>query len=634
MLRLLLILFVFSSAQPLFAWHTGDSSKVLALNAEAFELAYNQTALAKQKGFLALHIARAIGFTFGEAQANSRLGIVYDVEGKYDSALHYYKRSLAIHVKNGNKKGQGAALCNLGLLHLNRNRYSEALSSLHAAIKPLEEVNAYQFLGNCYNNIGMLYNELDNFKRAQDNFKLAISYYDRVNNVYQKANAISNLSMAFSDMGKTDSAIILLAQSIAIFEREEDFYNLAKDYNNLGILYESIGQSDASEKAYMQSVNNALKAEHWAGLADTYMNLATFYNLRNDRNKSNVFTRKAYKLAGQIESPKLKADIFYNYARICMREGDHKLAGTLLIRSKILKDSIFKSEISGKIANQEARFGLERKENENKQLKQKNRIQELEIRNKQNEIRSRQLTVMGVSGLSILSLAMTFIYLKRRYTIQKLKAENAHRKEQHKQRIDISHELHDNVGAQLSYIVSTLDILKGKLPEETRINALSDMSKQAIVTLRETVWALNNERITVTGFADKFKAYAMKMIENRSDVSLVFHEAIENDNTILPNTALHLFRICQEAFSNVLKHSGADQIEVLLSADAKAAFCFRMEDNGCGFDAEQDQKPGHYGLANMRSRAMEAGAKLQFTAPGNRGSICTLTLSKIPHMHD
>ena len=634
MLRTFLILVILLSARSVCAWHAGDSSKVLALNAEAFELAYNQNALAKQKGFLALDIARAIGFTFGEAQANSRLGIVYDVEGKYDSALLYYRQSLNIHKKNGNKKGEGAALCNIGLLHLNRNRYLEALSTLHAAIKPLEAVNAFQFLGNCYNNIGMLYNELDNYKRAQDNFKLAIAYYDRVNNVYQKANAISNLSMAYSDMGKTDSAILLSAQAIAIYKSESDFYNLAKDYNNLGILYETLKQPEAAEEAYLKSAAYALKAEHWAGLADTYMNLATLYNLQNKDHKSNIYTRMAYKLTGQIESPKLKADIFYSYARICMREGEHKLAGTLLIRSKILKDSIFKSEISGKIANQEARFGMERKENENKQLKQKNRIQELEILNKQNEIHSRQITVLGVSGLSILSLAMTFIYLKRRYTIQKLKAENAHRKEQHKQRLDISHELHDNVGAQLSYIVSTLDILKGKLPEETRINALSDMSKQAIVTLRETVWALNNERISVTGFADKFKAYAMKMIENRSDVSLVFHEAIENDNTILPNTALHLFRICQEAFSNVLKHSGANQIEVHLSADANAAFYFRMEDNGCGFDAEQDQKPGHYGIANMRSRAQEAGAKLMFTESANGGSICTLTLSKIPHMHD
>ena len=634
MLRLFLILLSFLFARPVFAWHAGDSSKVLALNAEAFELAYNQTALAKQKGFLALHIAKAIGFTFGEAQANSRLGIVYDVEGKYDSALHYYTRSLAIHTKNGNKKGMGAALCNIGLLHLNKNRYIEALSTLHAAIKPLEEVNAYQFLGNCYNNIGMLYNELDNFKRAQDNFKLAISYYDRVDNVYQKANAISNLSMAYSDMGKTDSAILLMDQAIAIYISESDFYNLAKDYNNLGILYETIKKPEAAEQAYLKSAKYALSAEHWAGLADTYMNMATLYNLQNKDHKSNIYTRMAYKLSGQIESPKLKADIFYNYARICMREGEHKLAGSLLIRSKILKDSIFKSEISGKIANQEARFGLERKENENKQLKQKNRIQELEIMNKQNEIRSRQITVMGVSGLSILSLALTFIYLKRRYTIQKMKAENAHRNEQHKQRIDISHELHDNVGAQLSYIVSTLDILKEKLPEETRINALSDMSKQAIVTLRETVWALNNERITVTGFADKFKAYAMKMLENRDNVRLVFHEAIENDNTILPNTALHLFRICQEAFSNVMKHSGADQIDVRINADVNTAFCFRMEDNGCGFDAEQDQKPGHYGLANMRSRALETGAKLLFNARENGGSICTLTLSKIPHMHD
>lgn len=611
-----------------YAWQLKDSSKVLDLNKEVFDMVYNHSALAKQKGFLSLEIAKKIGFLFGEAQANGRLGVVYDVEGKYDSSLYFYKRSLFLYKKGGYKKGEGATLCNLGLLQLNRNNYFEALQYLHAAIKPLESVNELLFLGNCYNNIGLLHYELDNYPKAEANFRLAVSYYDKVNNVYQKAKAIGNLAMLYSDIGKKDSSIILEYEAVRIFEKEEDYYNLAKSFNNIGILLHETGKGPEAEKAFLNSVKFAIRSGHNAGLADTYINLATYYNESGDKTKSNLYTKLAYYLAEQIESPKLKADIYYYYARICVKEGNHKLASKLLISSKMIRDSIFKNEIAAKIASQEARFGLERKENENRALKQKNRIQELEIINKQNKIRSRQILIGGIAALSILLLIFTVYYLRRRFAMQRLRDDNIHRNEQHKQRVHISHELHDNVGAQLSYIVSNLDILQESNPGDPRVKSVSEMSRQAIVTLRETVWALNNESISLTGFTDKFKQYIHKIMEYNENISYTFEDDISIDHTLQPMQALNLFRISQEAFSNAVRHSEASNIRVYISADKDYVTILDITDNGTGFDQEKAEEKGHYGLHTMRSRAGEMGAEFDIKSRIGHGSTVTIKLSK------
>ena len=607
--------------------HLGDTSKVLALNKESFDLVYNQTELAKKKAFQALQLAKSIPYPFGEAQAYSRIGIVFDVLGKYDSALYYYQRSLKVHVLAKNKKGQGAALCNIGLLYLNLNQYQEALSNLHAAIKPLEEVKAYLFLGNCYNNIGLLYNELDNFERALSNYKLALFYYEQLGEVYQKANVISNMAIVYSDFHQADKAIKMELEAIELFRQENDFYNLGKNYNNLAIQYKSLNRKSEAEKAFLESIGYAIKAENISGLADTYMHLATFYSNLGQPAKSAQYTKWAYPLSRQIESPKTKADIFYNYSRICYAEGKYRLASDLLLESSNLKDSIFKSETTEKIALQEARFGLERKENENKQLKQKNRIQNLELTNKLNEIKIRKASIYLLIGFSGLLILLTVVYLKRRYTLQKLRDKTAHQDEQHKQRIHISHELHDNAGAQLTYIVSNLAILEENEPNNVRIKSISDMSKQAILTLRDTVWALNNDTINISVFSDKVKQYCSKITEFESNFSVHIHEKIEEEYTLKPLQALNLFRIFQEAFGNACKHAEASHIDVTIEADKAHQFAIKISDNGKGFNPTEAKKKGHYGMDSMQIRANELDAQLHINSNENQGSSVGIYLN-------
>ncbi len=134
------------------------------------------------------------------------------------------------------------------------------------------------------------------------------------------------------------------------------------------------------------------------------------------------------------------------------------------------------------------------------------------------------------------------------------------------------------------------------------------MSKQAILTLRETVWALNNETVTTEAFADKFKQYALKMLDFNSDIKCEFSEDIQHSKVLNPLQALNLFRICQEAFSNAIKHSGASQLHIKFYNDDTSIFNFRINDNGHGFNTEDGKNKGHYGLLNMESRAAEVGA--------------------------
>jgi signal transduction histidine kinase len=120
-----------------------------------------------------------------------------------------------------------------------------------------------------------------------------------------------------------------------------------------------------------------------------------------------------------------------------------------------------------------------------------------------------------------------------------------------------------------------------------------------------------------------FKYRTSRKLE-QLDIELEWQVDMEADHlAIKPQTGLHLLRILQEAFTNILKHSGADKIH--LSAEPVGDhFRIVIEDNG-QFQPQAEAVEAGHGLRNMRSRAAKLGGSLDVEAIGSGG--CRIILS-------
>jgi signal transduction histidine kinase len=228
-----------------------------------------------------------------------------------------------------------------------------------------------------------------------------------------------------------------------------------------------------------------------------------------------------------------------------------------------------------------------------------------------------------------LTITVVFLYLKRKQLIEQYRNETRLKAIQHKQRLDISHELHDNVGAQLTYLSSHLKLLSEQDPHNNKILSLLEASNEAILSLRETVWALNNEHITLTDFSDKFKSFAYKIHPINPNIRYKVKETFEHEYTLQPIQALNLFRLCQEAFCNALKHSKAKNIYILFSNSEECAFCIEIKDDGIGFDINGIKENGHFGLENMNSRAKEIGVIFDLKSQKDIGTSIFIKLKNL-----
>jgi signal transduction histidine kinase len=116
------------------------------------------------------------------------------------------------------------------------------------------------------------------------------------------------------------------------------------------------------------------------------------------------------------------------------------------------------------------------------------------------------------------------------------------------------------------------------------------------------------------------------MLEFDKGVQIHFTENIILGRVLAPAVALNLFRVCQEAFNNCLKHAQCKNIHIHFKSDEQSTFCFKISDDGIGFEWNQAKKKGHYGLVNMEARAQETDAELKVVSTIGVGTELTILL--------
>lgn len=147
--------------------------------------------------------------------------------------------------------------------------------------------------------------------------------------------------------------------------------------------------------------------------------------------------------------------------------------------------------------------------------------------------------------------------------------------------------------------------------------------------LRETIWALDKECLSLESLQGRLKGLAARSCRNGISCVVLGNEG--PDVPLTPIQGLNLYRIAQEAVTNAIKHSRGDRIEIVL-ATSESELVLQVTDNG--LSSTQDDTFSHeaggdlsgHGMANMRSRAHEMAGHFDW---GRSASGTTVTV-RIP----
>jgi ligand-binding sensor domain-containing protein/two-component sensor histidine kinase len=176
-------------------------------------------------------------------------------------------------------------------------------------------------------------------------------------------------------------------------------------------------------------------------------------------------------------------------------------------------------------------------------------------------------------------------------------------------RTKISSDLHDDVGSLLGSIAMESEMLS--YDKSTSLTAellrLSELSREAMSRMRDTVWAIDSRKDKVGFLSDRMKDYLNSTLNNsKFDGEFIMNNENSNQN-ISPDVRQNIYLIFKEALNNALKHSSGDTIKVTFSQIGKN-YVLSIHDNG---KSQSTTYNSGLGMSNMQMRADLIGAKLE-----------------------
>ncbi len=506
---------------------------------------------------------------------------IYDRRNEYSQAINQLMETIEVAENQKDTAIQIQAKTGIGWVLMEMEKYNEALDWLYRAMHTSANKKFYKNYGALYSNLASAYNALGNGDSAEHYINIAIADARENESLLFLATALSMQAKIFIDHKKPHFAEAPLHEAIEIRKRLNDDYYTVYDMSNLASYYASSNQPQKGIPLCLEGIALAKKRGLHSQLLMIYKALA-----------------ENYKAAGNTAAySNTLEDII------------------------VLKDSFNSINSSKQIAELQARNATQK--NEKTILEQKLNL------TVKNYWLFGSLLFAAMGGI-IFALVFTNYRRRQQQKMQaalQLEKKNAAQsiiEAEEQERRRIAADLHDNIGAYASAIRADVEKISqhGAMQNETSLQNLQQHSHEIISSLRDTIWVLNKENITITGISDRIKNYINKLQPSYSSISIQLQEDIENDIRISSKQALNIFRIVQEAVHNALKHSNAKTIDI--SIISKLNLMITVTDNGTGIATANNAGNG---LINMRSRAAESGLNLEIETAENNGTTVILNFA-------
>jgi two-component system sensor histidine kinase UhpB len=198
------------------------------------------------------------------------------------------------------------------------------------------------------------------------------------------------------------------------------------------------------------------------------------------------------------------------------------------------------------------------------------------------------------------------------------------------ERARIARELHDDLGGNLTAIKMALAVLAKRLPAEPAVLAEKAAYLDALVDRTiDCVHRISRDLRPSTLDLGIGAALEWQASEFAERTGIACRASIAPDITLDDDQATALFRIFQEALTNIAKHAGATEVEVRLRTDG-ANLTLSIRDDGRGVAAIDRLKPESFGLRGMMERARALNGSLTLSVPPGGGTMVSILIPVAP----
>ena len=600
-----------------------DSTLVKSYNELTWQYRTVDQNKAIEYGNKAIEMGNKINFGKGVAQAYNDIGIIYFDQQDFENALLSYKKGFDIRAKLNDQKGIGALYNKIGIIYQKESKFDSALAYAQKALEIYEKLNDKTGISYSLNNIGIVNQNVGNLDEA-------LKYQQQSIAIKEEIKDKLGLSGSYVNVGNVYLLKKDMAQAKVYFEKAETITRqsgnpeyLANSLNNLASLYQKTEDYKKAMPLAEESLDIRTKLGDTKGQVSCLVNMGSILTSSKQYSLGESKFMLGLKLADTLSSCRgEKAKLYDGLSQLYELTGDYKKSMEMARQTVALNNLIYTDGMNKRFSEMETKF----------QTAKKNKL----IQEQQFEITKKQYLLYASVGIAFLILLLGYSFYRRYKLKQEKRLQHAVIKQQdlatkaiitaeENERRRIAAELHDGVGQMMSAAKMNLSAIESEMSfkdeaQKKSFDKVIAMIDESCKEVRSVSHQMMPNALLKSGLANAVKEFIDKIDSRIIKINLHAEGLNERLDT---NVETVLYRVIQECVNNVIKHSGANNLDISLIKDADGISA-TVEDNGRGFDTTDKQKFEGIGLKNISSRVNFLKGTVDFDSSPGKGTLVAI----------
>ena len=576
-----------------------------------------------------LQLAEKLSDSANIALAYSDIGNTYTRVNNLKEALNFHLKAYTLRNQLGLKAKAAGSISNISVIYKQLGNYKEALAYMHRSLKIYESAGDEAKQALVLGNIGNVYLDYKKPESAKESFLKTIALVNKDKPSSTLANAYSGMMQYYFQLNKFTEALQYANKAETTLKQLNIKSDLATLYNSIGQIYYEKSNYPLAMKYYQNSLTFRESMNDQLGIASCYKNIGACYAKLKTYPKAEEYLNKSISIFKQLDAKDYLREAYQILGTVFEEKQDYISSLKFFKESASIKDSIYSKQASDKINELQVAYQTEKK------------IQQITLLNKENKIQKLILLKRNiVLGIVIALLLTTFLVGWLLYKSIRLKQETRLQNEviaqqdlatkavlnaEENERQRISGELHDGLGQlfsavkmNLSALTSDLDF-KNEQGRETFHKTL-DLVDESCREVRSISHQMAPNVLLKAGLTSAVRDFIDKIDSRKLKINL---ETFGLQHRLDQNVETVLYRVIQESVNNVIKHAGANELDIQLTKDEEGINAM-IEDNGKGFDTAQLEQFEGIGLKNIRSRVAYLKGTVDFSSTVGSGTLVAI----------
>ena len=576
-------------------------------------------------GEQALELAKKIRYKRGIAQSYNDLGIILLDLSRFAEATEYFKQSMNLRRELNDLPGQASLYNKLGIVDQKQGRLLDALQNQLSALKIYEQLRQEKWIGYSLNNIAIIHQNLGNFQKSLEYHEKGLQLRLNAGDKAGEANSYVNIANVYIKLNEPDKARLYFEKALKISEDIENLEFISTILSNLSTIYLEKNEIKNAVDALNRSLEIRRTSGDRKGTASALTKLGSVYLETKQYKAALSSLRMALLISREINVIEEEMAATYTLAKLFSAMQLYDSAFVVMQQYSTIKDSVYNMRLNQQIIEVQTRYETRKLEQDMELIRHEKEVAEINLRQRKTEILLLVFIIISITGAGI------FVFYRHRQRQKAaLAAEMLHQHDlrmkavlqvQEDERRRIAKELHDGVGQKLSGIkLNFQSLLPTAAKNENCANliTLEKLLDEASTEVRTISHQMMPKELEQFGLIPAIESM-LRFSLGSTKVAYSF-EHIGLNGRLDQNIELTLFRVLQEIVSNVIKHSGANQLIVQLLKHPDHLVLI-VTDDGVGFNVNEKENSG-IGLMNIAGRVESVKGISHFdSSPGNGTTI-------------